>query len=150
MTDVKLLLLYSNHHHHHHGVPLAWIYLTLSHQSSLSSIALGRSSRQHPVSVQSCYIYIYNVITMTRKSVKHSRVTYGTLYSCFDLILVSSAVYTVISTTGDQTSNHSMKSRNSTTGPPDAVVAGSISNGGDHSFFKVCHHIFGGWEVEIM
>ena len=32
----------------------ARISLTLSHHPSLSSIASGRSSRQHPVSVQSC------------------------------------------------------------------------------------------------
>ena len=49
-----------NHHHHHHHHPyhhiilLAWISLTLSHSSSLSSIAPSRSSRVHPVSVQSC------------------------------------------------------------------------------------------------
>ena len=33
---------------------LAWISLTLSRHPSLSSIILGRSSRLHPVSAQSC------------------------------------------------------------------------------------------------
>ena len=39
----------SQYHHHHHGMLLA-----PSCHSSLLSIALGRSSRLHPVSVQSC------------------------------------------------------------------------------------------------
>ena len=38
----------------HHVVLLTQISLTLSHHSSLSSIASGWSSRLHPVSVQSC------------------------------------------------------------------------------------------------
>ena len=33
-----------------------------------------------------------NVITISRKFDKHSYATYGTLFSCFDLIFVSSAV----------------------------------------------------------
>ena len=40
------------HHHHHHVV------LTLSRHSSLLFIALGRSSGQHPVSSDSCWIYV--------------------------------------------------------------------------------------------
>ena len=35
--------------YHNHLVPLARISLTLSHHSSRSSIAYGRSSRLHPV-----------------------------------------------------------------------------------------------------
>ena len=41
-------------HHHHHVVPPARISLTLSRHSSLSFIALGRSSGQHHVSSHSC------------------------------------------------------------------------------------------------
>ena len=48
-----------NHHHHHHHVALvARISLTLSRHSSLSFIALGRSSGQHPVSSHSCWMYV--------------------------------------------------------------------------------------------
>ena len=46
------------HHHHHHVVPLARISLTLSRHLSLSFIAPGRSSRLHPVSSQSCCMYV--------------------------------------------------------------------------------------------
>ena len=35
-----------------------WISLTLSRHSSLSFIALGRSSGQHPVSSHSCWMYV--------------------------------------------------------------------------------------------
>ena len=47
--------IYIYHHHHHHHIALvAQISLTLSRHSSLSFIALGRSSGQHPVSSHSC------------------------------------------------------------------------------------------------
>ena len=46
------------HHHHHHIVLAARISLTISRHSSLSSIALGRSSGQQPVSSHSCWMYI--------------------------------------------------------------------------------------------
>ena len=48
----------SNYHHHHHIVLVARISLTLSRHSSLSFIALGRSSGQHPVSSHSCWMYV--------------------------------------------------------------------------------------------
>ena len=49
----------SNHHHHHHlVVPLARISLTLSRHFSLSFITSGRSSGLHPVSSDSCCMYI--------------------------------------------------------------------------------------------
>ena len=54
--DVDTLLGY--HHHHHHVVPLAQISLTLSRHFSLSFIATGRSSGRHPVSSQSCCMYV--------------------------------------------------------------------------------------------
>ena len=44
--------------HHHHRMPLAWISLTLSCHSSLSSIAFGRSSKLDLVSVQSSCRYV--------------------------------------------------------------------------------------------
>ena len=45
-------------HHHHHVVLVARISLTPSRHSSLSFIALGRSSGQHPVSSHSCWMYV--------------------------------------------------------------------------------------------
>ena len=45
-------------HHHHHVVLLTQISLTLSRHFSLSFIAYGRSSRLHPVSSQSCCMYV--------------------------------------------------------------------------------------------
>ena len=47
-----------NHHHHHHVVLVARISLTLSRHSSLSFIASGKSSGQHPVSSHSCWMYV--------------------------------------------------------------------------------------------
>ena len=44
--------------HHHHIVLAARISLTLSRHSSLSFIALGRSSGQQPVSSHSCWMYV--------------------------------------------------------------------------------------------
>ena len=41
------------HHHHHHLGPPGWISLTLSRYPSLSFFVPGRSSRLHPVWVQS-------------------------------------------------------------------------------------------------
>ena len=49
----------NSHHHHHHVVLVARISLTLSRHSSLSFIALGRSSGQHPVSSHSCWMYVH-------------------------------------------------------------------------------------------
>ena len=46
------------YHHHHHIMLAAQISLTLSRHSSLSFIALGRSSGQHPVSSHSCWMYV--------------------------------------------------------------------------------------------
>ena len=46
------------HYHHHHVVPPARISLTLSRHFSLSFIASGRSSWLHPVSSQSCCMYV--------------------------------------------------------------------------------------------
>ena len=45
--------------HHHHVALVARISLTLSRHSSLSFIALGRSSGQHPVSSHSCWMYVH-------------------------------------------------------------------------------------------
>ena len=49
---------YISIHHHHHIVLAARISLTLSRHSSLSFIALGRSSGQQPVSSHSCWMYV--------------------------------------------------------------------------------------------
>ena len=49
-----------HHHHHYHDVVLVTpqISLTLSRPFSLSFIASGRSSGQHPVSSHSCWMYV--------------------------------------------------------------------------------------------
>ena len=58
-SDYYIILYYYNHHHHHHHIALvARISLTLSRHSSLSFIALGRSSGQQPVSSHSCWMYV--------------------------------------------------------------------------------------------
>ena len=46
-------------YHHHHHVPLARISLTLSRHFFLPFIASGRCSGLHPVSSQSCCIYVW-------------------------------------------------------------------------------------------
>ena len=46
------------YHHQHHIVLVARISLILSRHSSLSFIALGRSSGQHPISSHSCWMYV--------------------------------------------------------------------------------------------
>ena len=53
-----LLFSCGYHHHHHYDVPPAQISLTLSHHSSLSFIASSRSSKLHPVSSQTCWMYV--------------------------------------------------------------------------------------------
>ena len=50
--------MHHHHHHHHHIALVARISLTLSRHFSLSFIALGRSSGQHPVSSHSCWMYV--------------------------------------------------------------------------------------------
>ena len=52
------MFVFIYHHHHHHIVLVARISLTLSRHSSLSFIALGRSSGQQPVSSHSCWMYV--------------------------------------------------------------------------------------------
>ena len=47
-----------SHHHHHHVVPPARISLTLSRHFSPSFIAYGWSSGLHPVSSDSCRMYV--------------------------------------------------------------------------------------------
>ena len=49
-----ILSVYIYIYYHYHIVPLAWTSLTLPPYASLLSITSGRSSRLHPVSVQSC------------------------------------------------------------------------------------------------
>ena len=55
--DFKLQIMIL-HHHHHHVSPSTRISLTLSRHASLSSIASVRSSGLHPVSTQSCCMYV--------------------------------------------------------------------------------------------
>ena len=54
----NVCLPHETHHHHYHVVPPARISQILSRHSSLSFIASGRSLRLHPVSSQSCCMYI--------------------------------------------------------------------------------------------
>ena len=60
--SVQKYIMYSNSYlnvnHHHHIALVARISLTLSRHSSLSFIALGRSSGQHPVSSHNCWMYV--------------------------------------------------------------------------------------------
>ena len=49
---------YCRIHHHHHVMPQARISLTLSRHFSLSFISSGRSSGLHPVSSNSCWMYV--------------------------------------------------------------------------------------------
>ena len=58
ITYLMVLWIAIFHHHHHHIALVARISLTLSLHSSLSFIALGRSSGQHPVSSHSCWMYV--------------------------------------------------------------------------------------------
>ena len=58
MLLTLFLHLHIRLHHHNHVALVAWISLTLSRHSSLSFIALGRSSGQHPVSSHSCWMYV--------------------------------------------------------------------------------------------
>ena len=51
-------ILYIYIYIYHHVTLVALISLSLSRHSSLSFIALGRSSGQHPVSSHSCWIYV--------------------------------------------------------------------------------------------
>ena len=55
-----------------------------------------------------------NWITTTRKSGKHLDATYGNTGQLFQPYLVLSAVYTVISPTGDRTTDYRMQNQNST------------------------------------
>ena len=52
------LFPYKSCNHHHHVVLVARIFLTLSRHFSLSFIASGRSSGQHPVFSHSCWMYV--------------------------------------------------------------------------------------------
>ena len=54
----KPIYIYIYIYIYHHIALVARISLTLSRHSSLSFIALGRSSGQHPVSLHSCWMYV--------------------------------------------------------------------------------------------
>ena len=56
--EVLAITILFHHHYHHHVVLVARISLTLSRYFSLSFIALGRSSGQHPVFSHSCWMYV--------------------------------------------------------------------------------------------
>ena len=55
---LKYIYIYIYIYIHHHVALVARISLTLSRHSSLSFVALGRSSGQHPVSSHSCWMYV--------------------------------------------------------------------------------------------
>ena len=57
-SDIYIYIYIHHHHHHRHVMRPARISLTLSLHFSLSFIASGRSSGLHPVSSQSCYMYV--------------------------------------------------------------------------------------------
>ena len=56
----KIFFRFGNmcHHHHHHVMLVARVSLILFRHFSLSFIASGRSSGQHPVSSRSCWMYV--------------------------------------------------------------------------------------------
>ena len=56
--QIRYCVHFQIHHHHHHVVLQARISLTLSRHFYLSFIASGRSSGLHPVSSQSCCMYV--------------------------------------------------------------------------------------------
>ena len=56
--DISTIAKFTLYHHHHHVVLPAQISLTLSRHFSLSFIASGRSSGLHPISSQSCCMYV--------------------------------------------------------------------------------------------
>ena len=58
-TSSNLYSCSNHHHHHHHVVPPAQISLTISRHFPLSFIASGRSSGLHPISSQSCCMYVH-------------------------------------------------------------------------------------------
>ena len=58
LLEGRMYKVSHHHHHHHHIAQVARISLTLSRHSSLSFIALGRSSGQHPVSSHSYWMYV--------------------------------------------------------------------------------------------
>ena len=58
LVNLLIYCSFIKHHHHHHIALVARISLTLSRHSSLSFIALGRSSGQHPVSSHSSWMYV--------------------------------------------------------------------------------------------
>ena len=58
VTYLSCFFVHHHHHHHHHIALVARISLTLSRHFSLSFIALGWSSGQHPVSSHSCWMYV--------------------------------------------------------------------------------------------
>ena len=57
-THTHVYIHIYHHHHHHHILPLARISLTLSRHFSQSFITSGRYSGLHPVSSQSCCVYV--------------------------------------------------------------------------------------------
>ena len=57
-TNLWFDRLFNSFIRNHHVMLVARISLTLSRHSSLSFIALGRSSGQHPVSSHSCWMYV--------------------------------------------------------------------------------------------
>ena len=53
-----IVLILTINHHHHHLAPSVRISLIVSCHHSLSSVACGRSSGLHPLSEQSCCMYL--------------------------------------------------------------------------------------------
>ena len=58
LSNLTAIFPLSHHNHHHHVPPSAQISLTLFHHPSLSFIASDWSSGLHPVSTQSCCMYV--------------------------------------------------------------------------------------------
>ena len=83
-------IIYIYIYHHHHDVQFAQISLTLSRHPSLSFIASGRSSRLHPVSVQSCIDKSLLAVLLLYVCMKRS------IGECHLLVLPCSYIYIYI------------------------------------------------------
>ena len=96
-------------------MPLARISLTLSRHSSLSFIAPGRSSGLHPISSQSCYMYVWAGRSAFVRPYERVRRSTSLMSSYYDIALqhVSKEAYTKISrpSPGSMAWNTALKSK---------------------------------------
>ena len=78
------------HHHHHHVTQLARISMTISHQPSLSFIAPGRSSVQHPVSTDTTTAWKNYLFSLSVRSDFHMPDNLFIAYHVFPIRVLTS------------------------------------------------------------